>query len=53
MPENCPFHARTGPPQHRVTVPDHDPLRVGMLGAILKDVSRFTGASVERILELL
>ncbi len=42
-----------GPPEHHVTVPDHDPLRVGMLGAIVKDVSRFTGTSLERILELL
>jgi predicted RNA binding protein YcfA (HicA-like mRNA interferase family) len=41
-----------GPPEHHVTVPDYDPLRVGMLGAIVKDVSRFTGASLERILEL-
>jgi predicted RNA binding protein YcfA (HicA-like mRNA interferase family) len=40
-----------GPPEHHVTVPDHDPLRVGMLGAVVKDVPRFT--SVKRILELL
>ena len=42
-----------GPPEHHVSVPDHNPLKVGMLGAIVKDVSRFTGLNVQDILELL
>jgi predicted RNA binding protein YcfA (HicA-like mRNA interferase family) len=42
-----------GPPQHHVTVPNHAPLKIGVLGAILKDVSRHTGMALEHLLERL
>ncbi len=30
---------RDGPPQHHVTIPNHDPLRLGTLNGILNDVA--------------
>jgi predicted RNA binding protein YcfA (HicA-like mRNA interferase family) len=39
--------------QHHVTVPRHDPLRVGTLSAILGDVARHSGTTRDALLERL
>lgn len=39
--------------QHHVTVPLHDPLRVGTLSAILDSVAAHHGKSREQLLDLL
>jgi predicted RNA binding protein YcfA (HicA-like mRNA interferase family) len=39
--------------QHHVTMPRHDPLRVGTLSEILGDVARHFGTSREALLERL
>jgi len=38
------------PRQHRLAVPDHDPLRIGTLNAILRAVAEVKGLSKEEIL---
>jgi predicted RNA binding protein YcfA (HicA-like mRNA interferase family) len=38
---------------HHLTIPQHDPLRVGTLSALLADVARHHGLSRETLLELL
>src|SRR5208283_1532804 len=49
-----PCHPQTGahlrlttndPSEHHITIPNHDPLRVGTLAAILRDVAGFHGRS--------
>jgi predicted RNA binding protein YcfA (HicA-like mRNA interferase family) len=42
-----------GDTQHHVTVPRHDPLRVGTLAAILQDVAEHLGASRDDLLQRL
>ena len=37
--------------EHHVTVPDHDPLRVGTLSGILGDVAEHLGLDKETLLE--
>ena len=37
------------PAPHRVSVPDHDPLRVGTLNAILRAVAKAKGVSREEV----
>jgi predicted RNA binding protein YcfA (HicA-like mRNA interferase family) len=37
--------------EHHVTVPDHDPLKVGTLSGILADVAEQLGLDKERLLE--
>ena len=37
--------------EHHVTVPDHDPLRVGTLSGILADVAEHLGLDKETLLE--
>jgi predicted RNA binding protein YcfA (HicA-like mRNA interferase family) len=39
--------------QHHITVPDHNPLRVGTLAAILRDVAAHHGLSRDELLKLL
>lgn len=39
--------------EHHVTVPRHDPLRVGTLGGILGEVAAHFGASRDDIIERL
>jgi predicted RNA binding protein YcfA (HicA-like mRNA interferase family) len=38
---------------HHVTVPNHDPLRVGTLGAILDGVARHHGISRDELIRLI
>lgn len=40
----------TAPRQHRISVPDHSPLRVGTLNAILRAVAAAQGVEKEDIL---
>jgi len=42
-----------GPPAHLVTVPRHNPLKVGTLQAILAEVAQMRSMSVEAIAEML
>ena len=37
------------PTQHHVTVPHHDPLRIGTLAAVLNDVANHHGLSREEV----
>lgn len=39
--------------EHNITVPAHDPIKVGTLNAILKDVSEHTNLSRNKLVELL
>jgi predicted RNA binding protein YcfA (HicA-like mRNA interferase family) len=43
----------TGDPQHHVTVPLHDPLRLGTLAAILADVAAFHGIDRDELMRRL
>jgi hypothetical protein len=36
--------------EHHVTIPDHSPLRVGTLNAILKDVAQHLGLERDELL---
>lgn len=44
---------KQGPPEHAITVPNHAPLRVSTLAAILAEVARHHGLSREELLLLL
>ncbi|MHB8569767.1 MAG: type II toxin-antitoxin system HicA family toxin [Metallibacterium sp.] len=39
--------------EHHVTIPNHDPLRIGTLAAILDSVAKHLGVSRDELLELL
>jgi predicted RNA binding protein YcfA (HicA-like mRNA interferase family) len=39
--------------EHNITVPAHDPIKVGTLNAILKEVSEHTNLSRNELVELL
>jgi predicted RNA binding protein YcfA (HicA-like mRNA interferase family) len=39
--------------EHHVTVPAHDPIKIGTLNAILRDVAEHAGLIREELLELL
>lgn len=39
--------------EHHITIPNHDPLRVGTLAAILGEVARHEGSTREQIAERL
>ena len=39
--------------EHHLTVPDHDPLKVGILSAILRDVAEHAGTSRDELLKTL
>jgi predicted RNA binding protein YcfA (HicA-like mRNA interferase family) len=41
------------PSQHRISIPNHNPLRVGTLNAILRAVARANGVEKEDILQRL
>ena len=41
------------PRQHRISIPDHHPLRIGTLNAILRAVANVQGVEKEDILRLL
>jgi predicted RNA binding protein YcfA (HicA-like mRNA interferase family) len=37
--------------EHKITIPDHDPLKVGTFNAILNDVSNYLKISKKQLLE--
>lgn len=39
------------PRQHRISIPDHSPLRIGTLNAILRAVANVQGVEKENILQ--
>ena len=41
------------PTEHHLTVPDHDSLRVGTLGAIVNDVAAHARIDRDRVVELI
>jgi predicted RNA binding protein YcfA (HicA-like mRNA interferase family) len=41
------------PRQHRISIPDHTPLRIGTLNAILKAIAKVQGVERETILRRL
>jgi predicted RNA binding protein YcfA (HicA-like mRNA interferase family) len=41
------------PRQHHITIPNHDPLRIGTLAAIIADVAAHHGLSREALIERL
>ena len=41
------------PSHHRISIPNHNPLRIGTLNAILRSVARVQGVEKEAILECL
>jgi len=44
---------RTDPPEHHLTIPDHDPIKVGTFSAILRDVADKAGITREELLKTL
>ncbi|MDZ4161861.1 MAG: hypothetical protein U1D28_08260 [Burkholderiales bacterium] len=57
VPEQIPgSHMRLtcpSPSEHHVTIPNHDPLRIGTLAATLDSVARHHGLSRDALLERL
>lgn len=43
----------TQPSEHHLTVPNHDPVKIGTLNSILRDVSLHAGVSREDVLSRL
>jgi predicted RNA binding protein YcfA (HicA-like mRNA interferase family) len=41
----------TDPSEHHITIPNHDPIRVGTLAAILRDLAGFHGMSGDELLD--
>ena len=41
------------PSEHHITIPAHDPLKVGTLNAILRDVGAHAGLDRDQLLQLL
>lgn len=39
--------------EHHVTVPEHNPIKIGTLNAIMKDVAAHAGLTREELLEVL
>jgi len=39
--------------QHHITIPNHDPLKIGTLNAILTDVAQHLGVSKQKLIERL
>jgi predicted RNA binding protein YcfA (HicA-like mRNA interferase family) len=37
--------------QHHITIPNHDPLKIGTLSAILSDIASHFGISKEKVIE--
>jgi predicted RNA binding protein YcfA (HicA-like mRNA interferase family) len=44
---------KTQPAEHHVTIPNHDPLRVGTCAAILREVGRFHNMTRDELLDIL
>ncbi|MCY2926167.1 MAG: type II toxin-antitoxin system HicA family toxin [Planctomycetota bacterium] len=44
---------REGPSEHHITIPNHNPLKIGTLSAILRDVAARAGISREQLIETL
>ncbi len=44
---------REGPPQHHITIPSHDPLKVGTLAAVLAEVASHLKVDRESLTETL
>ncbi len=42
--------SKKAPVEHHVTIPNHDPIRIGTLNAILKDVARKNGLDRDELL---
>lgn len=42
-----------GPPTHSITVPVHDPLKIGTLHGILNEVAQMRSLAIETIVSLL
>ena len=42
-----------GPPRHGVTIPLHNPIKVGTLNAILNDVASMRSVSIESLVDSL
>jgi predicted RNA binding protein YcfA (HicA-like mRNA interferase family) len=42
-----------GPPEHHVTVPNHDPIRVGTLSAILSDIADRRKITKDQLISLI
>ncbi|HTW67535.1 MAG TPA: type II toxin-antitoxin system HicA family toxin [Bryobacteraceae bacterium] len=42
-----------GPPVHQITVPLHNPIKVGTLHGILAEVGFMRGVTIESVIELL
>jgi predicted RNA binding protein YcfA (HicA-like mRNA interferase family) len=43
----------TGPPSHAITIPLHNPMKVGTLHSILTEVAQMRSVSIESLVELL
>jgi predicted RNA binding protein YcfA (HicA-like mRNA interferase family) len=41
------------PSEHHITIPNHDPLKLGTLSAILSDIATHQGISKDELMELL
>ncbi|MBN1344033.1 MAG: type II toxin-antitoxin system HicA family toxin [Phycisphaerae bacterium] len=39
--------------EHHITIPAHDPIRIGTLNSILRDVAEYSGMTREQLLERL
>lgn len=39
--------------EHHITIPNHDPLRIGTLNAILIEIAQHTGISKQELIEIL
>ncbi|MCY2931558.1 MAG: type II toxin-antitoxin system HicA family toxin [Planctomycetota bacterium] len=44
---------RESPSEHHLTIPNHDPIKIGTLSAILRDVAGQVGISREQLIETL
>ncbi|MER3481826.1 MAG: hypothetical protein C4332_00275 [Meiothermus sp.] len=42
-----------GKPVHKITVPNHNPIKVGLLQALLKELAERQGISMEQLIEKL
>jgi hypothetical protein len=45
--------SKTEPSEHHITIPKHDPLRVGTLAAILREVAVHHGLSRDELIDFL
>lgn len=45
--------SRASAPVHHVTIPNHNPLRIGTLSSILNDIARHVGITKDELIERL